>query len=790
MKKMAWLLFGLLLVTSLVLSACGNDTDDPADTTGPTDTEEEEVFISPHKTAARAALRDREEPIYGGRLQGLGYDATSFDHVISGFAEYSAPVLSRLITLDWWKGPQGTGEWPFNLSAAAPPPNIYMGDLAESWEMTSPTSIVYHLRENAMWQDKPGVMEGRGVVAEDIVYNYERMSDTPTHQLGNPLATLVLTDIDAIDDYTVEFTYSTESYWWPVQTLGSQFEMIPPDVIEEFGEMTDWRVVTGSGPFALVDYVSGSVISYDRNPNWHIKDPAGNSLPYLDGVDVLIIQDDATKETAMRSGQIDLVNGYSPFGWRLAEGLWQTNPELNWEKKAHGPVVQILLDMKTGPFGPNGDADAKKVRQAAMMAIDFEGMVSGYEEGHGQIFTSFMAPIYDFPELKMENLPASSQELWSYNPERARELLTEAGYPEGLQVKLHLPSFDGDYFSLIKNYWDAVGIETTLDLMDMGALTAMQYGQTMTDAMTSWGALAFNTGGLRAWHADPDTNEPVAPMVFNYSGAYNERLAELGTIVNETYDYDVRVAAAIEGTLIEIDEVFSIIMPNADSYNFWQPWVRGYSGEDHVTMSLPMDVHAYVWIDDEMRDEGLADLKAQMALEAAAGPVYLEYVDDTYGFTIKYLDKWSAGAQYNMYMRIGNAKSYAVPALGISPEDFSDPESATHIVGHWEYIADPPTLSDYVGNMAEYVVANDMHFVEIVSETPAVLANGTEVNIVEYTNEGEYGGNSVQWTMMVDVGGTLIQFTVDSTLADTWDVAMALPGGPEMAHEILLSLDF
>lgn len=585
-KKTVWVAAGLLLAAVLALASCSSDTSDtPAGNGG-------------------GAVTGDGAPKYGGTLKMLGYDATAWDHVLSGQLEYSQLVSSRLITLDWWKGPAGTNEWPFSLSATMPPADIRLGDLAESWEVTSPTSVVYHLKQGVMWQDKPGVMEAREVVAQDIIHNFTRMTTLATHSMGNPYSALKMVSMTAIDDYTVEFVYNAANYWWPYQTIGMSYDMIPPEVVDEFGDMTDWRNVTGSGPFALTDYVSGSVMEYERNPNWHMKDPEGRSLPYIDGMDILVIGDPATMMTAMRSGQVDIVLGYAPIGWAQAEELWETSPELNWVKKTSGQLIKIEFDMKAPPFGPNGDPDALKIRRAASMAIDRVAIVEGYEQGHGQILTSFMAPIFGVEELKLENLPPSSRELFEYNPDEARRLLAEAGRPT-IKTKLQYPAYLGDYFSIIKDYWDAVGIETEMKPLDMGALAAIQYSHEMTDVLQSFGGLTMASGAAHLWHmgTEEDGDEGVrrAPMSFNMNSSYDPEITRINSIMNEVEDAVERLALATEATLIEISQVFEIIMPNSDAYNFWQPWVRGYSGEDHVSMYAPRMVAAYVWLDDDYR---------------------------------------------------------------------------------------------------------------------------------------------------------------------------------------------
>ena len=91
--------------------------------------------------------------------------------------------------------------------------------------------------------------------------------------------------------------------------------MYPPDVITKYGNMNDWRNLVGTGPFMLIDYVAGSTLVLQRNPNYWQTDPIGpgkgNKLPYLDGISVTIITDTSTRLAAFRTGKIDQINALS-----------------------------------------------------------------------------------------------------------------------------------------------------------------------------------------------------------------------------------------------------------------------------------------------------------------------------------------------------------------------------------------------------------------------------------------------------------------------------------------------
>ena len=147
---------------------------------------------------------------------------------------------------------------------------------------------------------------------------------------------------------------------------------------------------------------------------------------------------------------------------------------------------------------------------------------------------------------------------------------------------------------------------------------------------------------------------------------------------------------------------------------------------------------------------------ARAALLVLSFPA-LTYTNDEYGFSLQYPDNWISGEKYGGYERLGDAATYAVPALTIAPQE--------------------ELVADY-----RAVIVGGETFIEMLSETPAVLVDGTAVTLYEYTYTGDYPGWSM--AMYVDVDGTGIIFSVTDLDSLSWNVA----DRTESAIEILLSL--
>jgi peptide/nickel transport system substrate-binding protein len=348
----------------------------------------------------------------------------------------------------------------------------------------------------------------------------------------------------------------------------------------------------------LTEYVPCSQIVYSRNPNYWEKDPIGpgkgNQLPYLDRQIILIIPDTSTQQAALRTGRIDLLGGFTPTD---ADPLHKQVPALKMLERTSvdGRGTPVFVRTDQAPFSD------VRVRRAMMMAIDYPKMLTDYRGGKGQMVTYPFADTADYHTLYLgindPDCPASIKELFSYNPDKAKQLLKEAGYPSGFKTSLLLTSTNTaaiDYYSIIKDMWSKIGIELTFDLKDTGTYNNMsanrQYAMitgTTAPAATFYLGVAYQGAGQNANLGN--LNDPVV----------NAALVEVRTAALTDIEQAQKIWREKLSKYV-LDQAYAI--PDVLSYNytFWWPWLASYSGE--FTLSYAQTTwYNYVWYDQALK---------------------------------------------------------------------------------------------------------------------------------------------------------------------------------------------
>ncbi|MDD4876928.1 MAG: ABC transporter substrate-binding protein, partial [Dehalococcoidales bacterium] len=212
-------------------------------------------------------------------------------------------VYERLLTTDIRLTEK---EWAF--AGAYTPAKYAVGQLAESWEQPDPATVIFKIRKGIRWQNLPP-LSGRELVAADVVYGLTRYT-----QQGS----LVRADwinwfksVTAIDKYTVEFKFDPAKIdqWGLWVGYSKTSWIVPREVVEANGDLKNPLVAVGTGPYIIKDRVANSSMTFGKNPTYWGEDPRhpGNTLPYIENVEFIIVPDASTQIAALRTGKVDIL---------------------------------------------------------------------------------------------------------------------------------------------------------------------------------------------------------------------------------------------------------------------------------------------------------------------------------------------------------------------------------------------------------------------------------------------------------------------------------------------------
>lgn len=319
------------------------------------------------------------------------------------------------------------------------------GDLAESWEVSEDgLTWTFQLRQGVKWQNVAPV-NGREFTAADVVCTIEEIKERG-HQKGDVSA---VASVETPDDYTVILNLSEPYPDLAYKLAGNNLWILPCEGTS--GQFNLEEQVIGTGPFILTEWVKDKSRTYVANPDYYIE-----GKPYLDGVEYINIPDTAASVAALRTGKIDVVGTVTDMD--TVNAILQTNPDVYVTKEIYSPSM-FYMNLAEEPF------NNLKVRQAISMAIDREGMMNTVRPG-GEL----TGPVstYAVGALTSEEV----EELQPYDPEKAKELLAEAGYPDGFETTMMVTTAYGEVViseaQWVQEDLAKIGITANIDIQDYG----------------------------------------------------------------------------------------------------------------------------------------------------------------------------------------------------------------------------------------------------------------------------------------------------------------------------------
>ena len=422
----------------------------------------------------------------------------------------------------------------------------FEGALAESITTEDNLNFIVHINEDATWSD------GTPITAYDVEYTARRIC-SPVIANATMLFYVFegvgddgfveegaesVSGIKVLDDKTIQFTAKAPMSLTTFQsTYGRYLMTLPKHVIEQFSEAelstAEWfsKPDVVSGPFFVTDYDVDHYITYEANKDYW------RGTPKLEKLNIKIVEG-SQLYAGLQSGEIDITqHTMSDIPIEDYESI---------EALEHIQTVYGSAVTNQSMFIQTANVPDVRVRQAMLYGMDREMILEQLLKGHGEVVDGFLSSASPFFDDSIEAV--------TYNPEKAKQLLTEANWDSNQKLRFYVNSGDSVFVNaamIIASQWEAVGIKTEIQTVDFATLMdvsgtgefdilAVQYTYPPVDPYVD---IAWLLSGAGSWtgYADSAIDEALAKTQLTSDIA---ETTELYSIVDKKVQEDVPMISA------------------------------------------------------------------------------------------------------------------------------------------------------------------------------------------------------------------------------------------------------
>jgi peptide/nickel transport system substrate-binding protein len=228
------------------------------------------------------------------------------------------------------------------------------------------------------------------------------------------------------------------------------------------------------------------------------------------------------------------------------------------------------------------------------MAVDREAIVRDYYGGDGEVLNFPLLKEWKDVYTPIEELPPDVRENYKYNPDKAKQLLKDAGYPNGFKTEMVLQNTQTtmEAMQIVQDYWSKIGVICELKPIEYGTLVTMTYGKSFPqiDCIGAGATIPFET---MLWKS--------TGQYYNYeffsNPTFDARVAEMIGTLDETK----RMQIIKESMIYYMGFATHFAFPASQTYYFWHPWLKNYSGENVLGNTNFGGLQARVWIDQNLK---------------------------------------------------------------------------------------------------------------------------------------------------------------------------------------------
>ena len=350
--------------------------------------------------------------------------------------------------------------------------------LAKHWNISDDNlTFTFFLRTDVFFTDDECFKNGKGrqLTAHDVEYSFNRIINKNT---ASPGAWIFNNRVDSVNGFTaIDDTTFQLKLARPFQSilgiLSMQYcSIVPKEAVEKY--KTDFRRhPVGSGPFSFVAWEEGQALILKKNENYFEKDSEGKSLPYLDGIKVSFYDSKATEFLEFQQNRLDFIDDIDPsFKDEVLtktgnlKKTWQGKIELHKHPYLNIEYLGILVDGEND-LVKNSPLRLQKIRQAINYGFNRKKMMLYLRNSIGIAAESGFVPagLPSFDSIIVKG--------YHYDVGKAKQLLAEAGYPEGKnlpEIKLLTIPIYGDLGTYIANELLQVGIKVQVEVIQKSLL--------------------------------------------------------------------------------------------------------------------------------------------------------------------------------------------------------------------------------------------------------------------------------------------------------------------------------
>lgn len=428
----------------------------------------------------------------------------------------------------------------------------YVGMLAESWETTDPNTWIFHLRKGVMRHD--GKAE---LTSADVVHSIERIRTDPNSSQTQNVKKIK--SAVAVDKYTVKVT--THQPTAPL--LSFMFDRImitSKELFDKHGAReADRTYHFGFGPYKLKELMIGQRVVIEKNTNWPgIKDNNPDEIIFQ------IMKEPEQRVTALLNGEVQIAQFVPPHL------LSRVQSAGNARIVEAGSVEMMFLAMNP-KFKP---WDNKKLRQAVSYAIDREAIIKAVLKGQAIKLDGPIGP-------QQFGYSKDVSPKYTYDPDKARALVKEAGYPDGVEVELYTPVNryvnDKQAAEAMIPMLNAVGIKARLKTPEWATLWSNVRKGKVAFYMMGRGAMIDPSAALSQYF-----ETGIAPRI-SYS---NKELDALLQQERATFDVEQRKRI--------MNQAINLLLEEAPAHFLWLQKIQ-YGVANGVNIDIRPDHFVYGW---------------------------------------------------------------------------------------------------------------------------------------------------------------------------------------------------